>query len=202
MKVYKIMGFCIVFSLGIFQSNLNAQVFTEQLTYKKDKAFYNGELYTGTAIRNNKVHTSYRDTKESIEAKTWVEFQGEYKAGDLQKYTEFYSKKQKKCEADLISGKYIEWHSPFISLNMNAPLKVKGEGMLKQKKRTGKWVFYHKNGKKSAEGVYKNDIKTGNWKYWYANGDLNYEGDIKKVSPKKRKQLEELLKLAPLYLLK
>jgi hypothetical protein len=50
------------------------------------------------------------------------------------------------------------------------------QGEEKDGQRTGRWVFFHADGKKSAEGDYREGQKDGPWTYWYSHGQKAAEG--------------------------
>ena len=61
--------------------------------------------------------------------------------------------------------------------------KITGEfqGKLKNGKKEGPWVVYHKNGQLSSKGTFKNGWKEGPWVTYYDNGQLETKGDYKNV---------------------
>ncbi len=48
---------------------------------------------------------------------------------------------------------------------------------LKPEERTGEFIYYYKNGQKSAQGEFKNGENEGPWKRWYKNGNQSSEGE-------------------------
>ena len=42
--------------------------------------------------------------------------------------------------------------------------------------KDGRWVSWHKNGKKKLEGVYTNGKREGTWTGWFENGQKSGEG--------------------------
>jgi antitoxin component YwqK of YwqJK toxin-antitoxin module len=57
--------------------------------------------------------------------------------------------------------------------------KLQSEGMLKDGKKEGKWVFYYDNGNKWSEGYFKNGIEQGTRTVYYENGKKRYEGSFR-----------------------
>ena len=53
---------------------------------------------------------------------------------------------------------------------------LRSEGVLKNNKREGRWVFYFENGNKQAEGNFVNDVQNGDHVVYHENGALYYQG--------------------------
>jgi len=59
------------------------------------------------------------------------------------------------------------------SLQMTGTYKTK---KLLPEDRTGKFVYYYKNGKKMSEGEFEGKNRVGDWKFWYNDGSIKREG--------------------------
>jgi len=57
--------------------------------------------------------------------------------------------------------------------------QIQMDGGYKHKKRNGKWVYYHEDGKIWSEGFFINGKSDGVRKTYFDNGKLRYEGNYK-----------------------
>ena len=58
------------------------------------------------------------------------------------------------------------------------PKVVYAEGSMLEGKRTGKWVYWYKNGNRQLEGEFFENKKTGTWIKWNQNGRKVTEGEF------------------------
>jgi hypothetical protein len=58
------------------------------------------------------------------------------------------------------------------------PKAVYAEGRMLGGKRSGKWIYWYKNGEKQLEGEYVGSKKTGTWVKWNENGTSITEGEF------------------------
>ena len=56
------------------------------------------------------------------------------------------------------------------------------QGLIKNGKRTGEWLLYHRNGQLWHKGEYKNGKKDGEWVYYWENGQIWEKGKYDKDS--------------------
>jgi antitoxin component YwqK of YwqJK toxin-antitoxin module len=80
---------------------------------------------------------------------------------------------KKEVLVEVKDGIYTEWYPG------KKNIKFKG-GMTKDKKRTGRWVFYSENGTEMSSTMYENGIREGFTIVKYPNGGIHYRGEYKK----------------------
>jgi len=77
---------------------------------------------------------------------------------------------KKEVLVEVKDGIYTEWYPG------KKNIKYKG-GMTKDKKRTGRWVFYSENGMELSTTMYENGIREGFTIVKYPNGGIHYRGE-------------------------
>ena len=91
----------------------------------------------------------------------------------------------------LASGETVKWgdlivreglhYKKFTDVPFTGKITGEFQGKLKNGKKEGPWVSYHKNGQISSKGAFKNGWKEGHWVTYYDNGQLETKGDYKNV---------------------
>ena len=80
--------------------------------------------------------------------------------------------RKKEVLVEVKDGIYTEWYPG------KKHIKFKG-GMTKEKKRSGRWVFYAENGLELSTTMYENGIREGFTIVKYPNGGIHYRGEYK-----------------------
>lgn len=57
--------------------------------------------------------------------------------------------------------------------------RLYSEGIVKNGKEDGLWIYWHDNGKKAREGNFVQGKREGIHKYWFLNGRMRGEGSFK-----------------------
>ncbi len=126
-----------------------------------------GKLLNALKYKDGKVDLESKDNELSIEIKEEYDndgnliYQGSYNKNIPIGIHQYFNK-----DGNVIKSKTYNIYG-----------KVIAEGIvLLNGKEDGDWIYYHKNGKKSAIGKYNKGKKQGKWTYYYKNGKVQQVG--------------------------
>ena len=79
---------------------------------------------------------------------------------------------------DLVEREGLHYKT-FTDVPFTGKVTGKRQGKLKNGKKVGPWVSYHKNGQLYEEGTFKDGKKKGPWVEYWRNGELGSKGTYK-----------------------
>ena len=71
------------------------------------------------------------------------------------------------------------FYKKFTDVPFTGEVTGQRQGKLKNGKKEGPWVYYHKNGKLFSKGTYKDGMNEGPWVSYWGNGKLLSKGTYK-----------------------
>ena len=71
------------------------------------------------------------------------------------------------------------YYKKFADVPFTGEVDGFGQGMIKNGKEEGPWVYFYDNGELFSQGIYKNGKEEGSWITYYKGGNLSYKGNYK-----------------------